>query len=884
MSATAPDPAFEALRLAEADPRGAVTFATALAHAAQAKRDFVTQSAAERALGNATLYLDDLDTALQHFRAALRLGIKADCPELATEARLRLAYALNVRGRTQQALSEIGISVRNARGATLAHAEAQRAAIFNQLGRLDEAYAGYRLAVPALRRTGDRLWLQRVLSNRGVLHGYRHEFAAAEADLREAERLCQELDLSLSLGFIQQNLGWIRTVRGDVPEALHYLQLAEQRFRGLRAPLGEVLTDRAQLLLSVNLVSEACHTAEQAVRHLQREQRKITLPEVRFLLSQAAALDGDHAHAMEEGGRAVREFAQQQRAQWSELARLVVLISRLAAGKQSRSAVRQLESAADALIAAGWPGAAVEAQLQAGRLALEYGWIGRAERQLQRAGRLRHRGPVAQRARAWHAEALLRKSRDNRRGTISAIRTALRMLDEHRATLRATDLRALASWRRIELTELGLRMAFEDGRPHLVFAWAEQGRASHLLQRPVLPPDDPVLAADLSELRATATEIIQLRNAGLNRARLIQHQVSLERKIRDHSRIQRGSAAVAGPTGSVPVRALAEELGDTALLEFVQLDRQLHAITVIDGHARLHQLGPVNEVHDLIVRLPFALHRLARHRSTPESRSAATAMLRHAAERLDEILLGRLPAETGDRSLVLIPTGVLQSLPWSVLPSCRGRPITVAPSAALWHAGHRTPEQVGHVAIAAGPGLPGARMEATAVAAIHHTNPLVGASATVEAVTTALSGAGLAHLAAHGWIHPANPLFSSLRLADGPLTIYDLERLKQAPQLVVLAACDTGRAVVLAGDELLGLSATFLSLGSRQIIASVIPVPDAETTPLMIEFHQLLVTGLPAASALATAQRRLSDDSHAAMAAAAGFVCMGSEYALAVAG
>ena len=81
------------------------------------------------------------------------------------------------------------------------------------------------------------------------------------------------------------------------------------------------------------------------------------------------------------------------------------------------------------------------------------------------------------------------------------------------------------------------------------------------------------------------------------------------------------------------------------------------------------------------------------------------------------------------------------------------------------------------VTIAAGPGLPGACDEADAVAAIHRTTALQGSSATVQAVTAALHRADLVHLAAHGRVRADNPLFSSLRLADGPLTVVDLERL-----------------------------------------------------------------------------------------------------------
>jgi CHAT domain-containing protein len=81
--------------------------------------------------------------------------------------------------------------------------------------------------------------------------------------------------------------------------------------------------------------------------------------------------------------------------------------------------------------------------------------------------------------------------------------------------------------------------------------------------------------------------------------------------------------------------------------------------------------------------------------------------------------------------------------------------------------------------------------------------------------------------------------------------------------------------VVRAGDELLGLSATFIGKGAAQLVASVLPVPDAETAPLMVALHRGLASGQPPAVALAAAQRQLAGDDPAAMAAAAGFVCLG---------
>ncbi len=67
--------------------------------------------------------------------------------------------------------------------------------------------------------------------------------------------------------------------------------------------------------------------------------------------------------------------------------------------------------------------------------------------------------------RGWHAEALRRLAGGDTAGASAAVRRGLRLLDEHRAALGATDLRAYSAEFRVELAELGLRMALEKGAP-----------------------------------------------------------------------------------------------------------------------------------------------------------------------------------------------------------------------------------------------------------------------------------------------------------------------------------------------------------------------------------------------------------------------------------
>jgi tetratricopeptide (TPR) repeat protein len=874
MSSDLVDQARAALRSAESDPWQATRSATAVRDRAVATGDLAAACVAERALGLAALHGRDLDVAGRHLKAAIRYGERAGSPELAAQALMSLAGVTSARGRFGRAVREINRAITDLHGAERAQALAQRGLIMHQLGRLDAAFADYNTALPALRRADDLMWVWRTLSNRGVLYGHRFQLGSALADLREATRLADELGLGTSAAFTRQNLGWVNTLAGDLPQALRDLDEAEQRLRALNAQLGAVLRDRTELLLSMCLAAEARAAAEAAVTELRRERRLYVVPEVRLLHSRAAQLDGDPGTALIQARAAFREFSRQDRPEWAAVARFAVLAARFGGPHRSRVGLREAEQVAEVLEATRFAASAAEARVMTAQLALERGRIAVARTQLERLGPLRRRGPAALRARAWYATALLRRSGGSNASAVRAVRTGLRIVDEHRATLGATDVLAHTAAQRTELAQLGLRIALNHRSARTVFEWAERGRASLFLIRQVRPPDDPILSAALAELRLAVMEAAELRGAGRNPARALARQIALERQIRNYCRRQPGQAELSDPT---PLDALVDRLGDAALLEFAELDGELYAVSLVGGRARLHHLGTAAPVYELLDRVPFALHRLARHRSTAAGRTAAVAMLRDAAARLDARLLHPIARQLGDAPLVLVPTGRLQSLPWSILPTCAGRPVTIAPSATSWYlARTRTYPATGGVAVVAGPQLPGARSEAETVAAIYATVPLVGGSATAEATAAALIKADLAHLAMHGRLSADNPLFSSLLLADGPLMVYDLEQLPRVPPTVVLAACDSGRHVVYAGDELLGLAATFLAKGAQQLVASVVPVPDAATAPLMVAFHQRLAAGQAPATALAAAQQAVGQDGAAELAAAAGFVCVGA--------
>lgn len=160
-----------------------------------------------------------------------------------------------------------------------------------------------------------------------------------------------------------------------------------------------------------------------------------------------------------------------------------------------------------------------------------------------------------------------------------------------------------------------------------------------------------------------------------------------------------------------------------------------------------------------------------------------------------------------------------------------------------------------HVALIAGPELPGAAAEVHSLQTLHdRPTVLVPPASRVDTVTRALNGAGLAHLACHGYIRADNPTFSSLLLSDGQLTLHELDERGIAPYRLVLAACESGSGVTYEGNEMLGFVGTLITQGTAGVVASAVVVPDWDVVPLMRSLHEGVRRGATLAEALHAAR------------------------------
>ena len=699
----------------------------------------------------------------------------------------------------------------------------------------------------------------RVLVNRSLIHIGRGELETARRDLRECIAIAAAAGETDHHAKAVHNLGYLEFLAGDLPLALQTMDRAD----ALGAPViaGVVLLDRARVLVEAGLRREADDALVQAAALLKRDRYAQDLAEVDVSRAECALLAGDPAAARRFAARARDRFRRRGNDRWRRTAELVLLQGDLAVGRPgARLAPVALRLEAE-LRADGLPVRARTAALVAAEALLEAGKPAEAREIAGVRGRGKASDPITVRLHSRYVAARLDLAAGDQVAARRHVRAGLRELAGYQSGFGGIDLRTASAIHGRPLAELDLSLAVEGGRPAAVLAAVERGRAVSSRLPTVHPPADEQAAELLAELRQVVESI---RAAQSDATQLQRRRHELERKIAVQSWTLAGGGEVRRAADLAEVREAVTAAGAT-LVAYVHTGRRLSALTVNARRSRLVHLGDFAAMEGLVRKARADFDVLAYERLPGGLRAAAAGSLHRSLEALDGVLLA--PLEVTDQRLVVVPTGILGALAWSSLPSRQDTPVVVAPSATAWLAARSSPSKgATHVVALAGPDLARAAHEVTSIAKAWPSTAVETISGR-EALRAALASATVVHVAAHGQHQTENPLFSSIRLEDGPLFAHELDHT--APH-VVLSACELGVATIRPGDEALGLTSVLLHLGTRSVVSGVARVGDEAAAEAMIVYHQLLAAGRSSDESLATALAR----SRAPLP----FVCFGASW------
>jgi CHAT domain-containing protein len=229
-------------------------------------------------------------------------------------------------------------------------------------------------------------------------------------------------------------------------------------------------------------------------------------------------------------------------------------------------------------------------------------------------------------------------------------------------------------------------------------------------------------------------------------------------------------------------------------------------------------------------------------------------------------------------SIIVVPDGVLNTVPFAALVDRRSHAfvvesfsVTVVPSATVLSSVlHHDGGPIRRLLAAGNPRgatdsavLTGAEREARTIAAFYpEAEALDGERATKPAFLAGLAGADVVHFAGHAVANPEYPLLAHLEFAadsaspaSGSLGADEIAALRLTrPQLVVLAACETGVGSIYRGEGVLSLARPFLIAGVPSVIATLWDVSDEGAPRVVEEMHRRVAAGVQVSKALRLAQ------------------------------
>ena len=812
----------------------------------------------------------DIGQAIEEFKNARRFARKAGDHDLESDVSASLASALVLAGQPRRGLSVLDALLERSHGVPAGRILIRRAGVCYILGRNSEALRDAQAAVGLLTGAGDLVWEARALHWRAAVYLAMGDIERADQDYIRVESLWLDCGQQLEYASARQERGLAAHARGDLPTALAHLDHAQMLYDRLDIFEADLFVNKCTVLLAAGLARDALGEVNAAVARIEQDHGSaMRRAELVYSAALAAAATADFGLAQERSAEALRLFRRQQRPWWAARAELTLLLCRFGEDQDRAAALlpaaRRVTTRLDPMDYAR----AIDAHLLTGRIALTAGRRDEAARHLRTAANARHRGQLRTRGVGWLAQATWAEAEQRWRGMLAACDRGLALLDLHLQTLGATELRTLATLNGAQLADMALRYAVRRGDARLFLEWSERWRGTVLRVTPVRPSADSDLVADLAALRNVAARVDSAQDSRSAAPALERERRRLEAAVRQ--RVLHTPAIASDQAESFRTADLLDELGDTDLIELTDVDGQLHAVVVTGGRLHLVHVGPTKAAMHALAHALFALRREGAGRGTHR------LDLPEIGRRLEVSLLGDSVRLLRGGSLVVVPTGKLHAVPWGLLPSLRERATAVTPSASAWLRARRThrPEE-DRVVLVGGPRLLTGDAEVQdLVRRYPDAMVLADGDATADRVMAAMDGAWLVHMAAHGTFRGDSPLFSAIELDDGPLTVYDLERLKQAPYRVVLSSCSSAIGVAVGADELLGLVSALISLGSAGVVASVVPVNDPATVPLMTALHDHLRAGSDLAGALTLARHAVSDDP-VAQATACSFIALGT--------
>jgi CHAT domain-containing protein len=871
-----------------ADTRQALALAEAAIAIARRVRSREALARSLRSKANALYILGENKCALDFHAEALRIFRESGDAREQARTLIPTIQPLILLGEYQRAfdtaaeaktiLQQIGDAQR------LGHLEINVGNIYHRQDRFEEALACYERAYESLLPFRDSEGLAVALYNMAVCLISLNDFPRALASYQRAREMCVQHGMTLLVVQADYNIAYLYYLRGEYGRAIEMLRATREKSErnGDAHILALCYLDLSDIYLELNLSTEAREVAHEGWERF----RKLGMgyEEAKCQANEAMALSqlGKSIHALELFDRARAKFVQEKNLVWPwliDLYRALVLFNE---GRYFESR-RFCEQAAKFFDKSNLPNKAILCRLLLARLSFRTADFAAAKEECARA--IERVSSLETPSLRFQAEFLAGQIAEGSGSLSDAYRSfqhAREALETLRGGLHSEELKISLMKNRLEvyecLVDICTKRAPTADAHEEAFGYVEMAKSRSLAELlvhhaqalPEAPSGQSGLVRKIRGIREELNwyyrrlEIEQLQTGTPSPERIEElrekaaaHENNLLRALRELPQSQAHGAGIA-PESLESIRCALPP--DAALIEYFSVKGHFLAAVLTHHSLEIVPLTPVSRVVNLMRMLEFQISKF--RLGGDYTRQFEKALLEAARAHLRNLhaeIFAPIHSRLSAAHLVVVPHGVLHYLPFQALLDgdrylIDDFSISYAPSAATFALCERNSgESEGPPLVM---GVPDAQApfiedEVRAVAKIlPGAALLIGTEANGENLRERGRGSRAIHIATHGTFRQDNPMFSSIRLGEGNLALYDLYQLRLDCELMTLSGCATGLNVVTAGDELLGLVRGLLFAGARSLLLSLWDVHDRATAEFMTLFYERLRSASSKAVAL----------------------------------
>ncbi len=834
--------------------------------------------------GIGALTSGEMRRALKFLERAGRKFWKLEKSVDAAETEVSKMYALAVLGFYDEAI-ECGLESRQI---FLEHREFYSAGkiehnlgnIYQRQDRYAEAEEILRLAHRRFSPETDKNKLIQIENSLANALSHQNRFRESEVIYEEALRRANEAELEVTQAELESNLGYLSLFQGRYDRALNLFESSRRRYDAMKMPHQTAIAEQeiADVYLELNLIPEAETLYRKIIPTFKN--LKMNAENARASAYRAKALTqiGEILTAHELLSESRKIYAEEKNPAGAAIVALTE--AELFFDENEFEKASEIATFAEKVLenAGAWS-RSLRARILRGNAKRNLGEIGKAKHLIESALHESEARFIPQiRLLCLTSLGLVALDEGNFSAAEKLFLEAIELTEKLRAPLTAEDFRAAFVTNKLMPYREIVKIYLSENCIEKAFEFSERSRSRALLD--ALGGDfvktqardkfEENLFAKSEKLReelnwfyrqlSNPLKSVESNLGAINKA-IRERESEMSEIIRQiGSRLETNFPNDFQPISKHEIQNLLDE--QTALIEFSASDGEYFAFVLTDEETRVvKKLGTEREIGELLGQFRFQIDAM---RNGGAKTSESILRTRQILSILYSKLLKPLENAVGFRRLVIVPHQDLNYIPFHALfdgfgYAIENREIIYAPSAGVWaHCLTKSRPTTEKVLLfgAADEKNPQVRGEIESLAEMFAESvSFLDEKATRNALFANAESANILHLACHGKFRSDNPLFSSLQLGDGFLTVRDAYNLNlETCRLTVLSACETGISEIAKGEELLGLIRGFLSAGVPCLVLSLWTVEDESTAELMKIFYANLKKDLPVSTALRFAQ------------------------------